>query len=132
METSILTLVLVEALKEPQLEFKLHPMKVGEIDLTGALSFMPSGVLLVKDIRSIYCKLEELGDKYIQTEFKEFYNHDLFKEEYLHLKKKGLMNAIDFLDQFHANWVRYVLRRVHDQFLWLEAGALIKITKDVI
>lgn len=39
---------------------------------------------------------------------------------------------IDFSIQFHDDWVRYVLRRVHDQFLWLEANTLIKISKEVI
>lgn len=50
----------------------------------------------------------------------------------MHLKTKSLSNAIDFLDQFHVDWVRYVLSTVHDQFLWLEVEAPIKITKDVI
>lgn len=52
--------------------------------------------------------------------------------KYLHLKTEGFSNAIDFPNRFHVNWVRCILRRVHDQFLWLEAKALIKITKDVI
>lgn len=59
MAASVSTPVLVEALKEPKPEFKLHPMKDGEIDMIGALSSMPSDVLLVKDICSFnHCKLE--------------------------------------------------------------------------
>lgn len=59
MTTSVSTSMLVEAIEEPQLEFKLHPMKDGEIDMTGALSFVPSGVLLVEDIHFfIHCKLD--------------------------------------------------------------------------
>lgn len=66
MAASISTHVLVEAIKETQPEFKLHLMKVSEIDMTGALSSVSSGVLLVEDICSyIHCKLEELGNKFI-------------------------------------------------------------------
>lgn len=54
------------------------------------------------------------------------------KEEYIPLTTKGLSNVVDFSDHFHAKWVRYLLTRVHDQFLWLETQASIKITKDVI
>lgn len=101
--------------------------------MISALSYVPSGVLLVEDIHSyIHCKLKELGDKFIQNEFKGFCVNDQLKEKFLSLKTKGLANVVDFLDQFHDEWVRYVLNRVHDQFLWLEAQALIKITKEVI
>lgn len=66
MAAPISTHVLVEAIKEPQPKFKMHPMKVGEIEMTSALSFMPFGILLVEDICSyIHCKLEELGDNFI-------------------------------------------------------------------
>lgn len=127
------TLVLVEALKELQPEFKMHSMRAGEIDMTSALSCVPFGVLLVEDIHSIiHWKSEKLGDKFIQNEFNGFCNHDLLKAEYLHLKTNGFSNAVDFLDQFNVDWVRYVLSRVHDKFLWLEAKAPIKIIKDVI
>lgn len=50
MVAPISTHVLVEAIKEPQPDFKLHPMKAIEIDMIDALSFVPSGVLLVEDI----------------------------------------------------------------------------------
>lgn len=133
MAALILTLVLVEAIKEPQPEFKLPTMKSGEINMTDALSSVPSDVLLVEDIHSyIHCKLKELGDKFIQNEFKGFCVNDQLKAKYLPLKTKGLSNVVDFPDQFHDEWVRYVLSRVHDQFLWLETQAPIKITKDVI
>lgn len=133
MAMPISTPVLVEDIKEPQPEFKIHPTKAGEINMIDALSSVPSIVLLVEDIRSyIHYKLEELGEKFIRKEFKGLCVNDQFKVEYLPLKTKGLSNAIDFPDQSHFNWVRYVLSKVHDQFLWLEAQALIKITTDVI
>lgn len=68
MEAYVLTPMLVEAIKKPQPKFKLHPMKDREIDMTGALSSVSPNVLLVEDIFSfIHCKLEELGDKFIQN-----------------------------------------------------------------
>lgn len=73
------TPMLVEVIKEPQTEFKLHPMNAREIDKTGALSSVPSGVLLIEDVHSfIHCKLEDLGDKFIQDEFKGFCDNGLF------------------------------------------------------
>lgn len=132
MATYVSTLVLVEAVKLPQPKFKLHPMKDREINMTGALSSMPSSVLLVEYIHSfIHCNIEELRDKFIRHEFKGFCDHDLLKAKYSHMKTKGLSNVADFSNQFYANWVRYVLSRVRDQFLWLEAEAPIRITKDV-
>lgn len=115
MAALISTPMLVEAIKEPQPEFKLHLMKAGEIDITGALSFVSSGVLLVEDIFSyIHCKLEELGDKFIRNKFKGSSDNDQLKAEFLPLKTKGLANVVDFPDYFHDKWVRYVLIRVHD------------------
>lgn len=108
-------------------------MNAEEIDIIDALSSVPSGVLLVEDVCSfIHCKFEDLGDKFIQDEFKGFCDNGLLKEEHMHLKTKGLSHAIDIPNQFHVDWIRYVLSRVHDWFLWLEVEAPIKITKDVI
>lgn len=77
MVASVSTPMLVEVVKEPQPEFKLHPMNIREIDMTGALSFVPSDVLLVEYIHSfIHCKLEELGVKFSQDEFKRFCDND--------------------------------------------------------
>lgn len=101
--------------------------------MTGALSSVPSSVLLVEDIHSyIHCKLEELGDKFIRNDLKGLCVNDQLKLEYLPLKTKGLSNVVDFPDMFHEDWVKYVLSKVHDQFLWLETQAPIKITKEVI
>lgn len=88
--------MLVEVVKEPQPEFKMHPMNAREIDMTGALSSMPSDVLLVEDIPYfIHRKLEELGVKFIKDEFKRFCDNDLLKEEHIHLKTKGLSYFVD-------------------------------------
>lgn len=101
--------------------------------MIGALSSVASDVLLVEDIHSfIHCKLEELGNKFIQDEFKGFCDYGLLKAKHMHLKTKGLLYVVDIHNQFHADWIKYVLSRMHDQFLWLEVEAPIKITKEVI
>lgn len=111
----------------------MHPTNVVEINKTSALSFVPSGVLLIEDVYSfIQCKLEDLGDKFIHDEFKGFYNNGLLKAEHMHLQSKGLSYVVDIPNQVHVNQIIYVLSRVHDYFLWMEAEALIKITKDVM
>lgn len=73
MVASVSSPMLIEEIKELQPKFKLHPMKARDIDMTGALSSVPSGVLLVEDICFfIHCKLEELGEKFIRNKFKGF------------------------------------------------------------
>lgn len=79
-------------------------MKVGEIDMTGALSSVPSNVLLIEDICSfIHCNLEELGVKFIQDEFKRLCNNGLLKSEHMHLKTNGLLYVVDIPNQFNFN-----------------------------
>ena len=55
----------------------------------------------------------------------------VLKEEYNIVEKKGLTRALDFPTVFKIEWIRLVLRRIHDGYLWLEGGP-VKITKRII
>ena len=52
------------------------------------------------------------------------------KDEYKIVENKGLMRALEFPIVFKTEWIRLVLRRIHDGSLWLEDGP-IKITKRI-
>ena len=68
-------------------------------------------------------------------EIREAYNklcvNGVLKEDYNIVEKKGLTHALDFPTVFKIEWIRLVLSRIHDGWLWLEGG-LIKITKRII
>ena len=53
------------------------------------------------------------------------------KEEYNIVEKKGLTHALDFPTIFKTKWIRLVLRRIHDGYLWLEGGPM-KLTMRII
>ena len=55
----------------------------------------------------------------------------VLKEEYNIVEKKGLTHALDFPTVFKIEWIRLVLRKIHDNCLWLEGGPM-KITKRII
>lgn len=52
------------------------------------------------------------------------------KEEFKQLKKKGFTQFVNFLTFDEKEWVRYVLSRIHVEFMWL--GQPYKITIDNI
>lgn len=54
----------------------------------------------------------------------------ILKEQYKIIADKGFHYAINFLDDFDNELVRFILSRIHDQFMWLDQPH--KITKEAI
>lgn len=52
------------------------------------------------------------------------------KPDFKSLQDKGFIQFMKFLAFNEPKWVRYILRRVHDEFIWLEKPY--KITKNAI
>ena len=55
----------------------------------------------------------------------------MLKEENKIVERKGLTRALDFPNVFKTEWIKIVLSRIHDKFVWLEDEP-IKITKRII
>ena len=58
-------------------------------------------------------------------------DNGVLKEEFNIVETKGLTHALDFHTTFKIEWIKIVLRRIHDGCIWLEGGP-IKITKRVV
>ena len=55
----------------------------------------------------------------------------MLKEEFKIVERKGLTCALEFRTIFKTEWIKIVLRRIHDGCMWLEGGP-IKITKKIV
>lgn len=67
----------------------------------------------------------------IRQAYEKLYENGVLREEFKIVEKKGLTQALDFLNVFKTRWIRIVLSRIHDSSLWLDNGP-IKITKRII
>ena len=67
----------------------------------------------------------------IREVYRKLCDNGVLKEEYNIVEKKGPTHALDFPMIFKTEWIRLVLSRIHDGWLWLEGG-LVKITKRII
>lgn len=103
-------------------KFKRHPLKSMENDPAGALSSVSYGVLHVEDVRSyIHYKLEGLGMIAIFNQFWTLCDKQgVLKDPYRRVVDKGFHHVLNFLDEFEEDHIRYVLSRIHDQFMWLD------------
>lgn len=88
-------------------------------DLVGAFSHVQEGVVYVEDVRAyIHCHIEDLGT----SEIKGVYMNKLMGESgkiklaYQHIKNLGFTDILEFKDEI----VKYVLRRVHGELIWLD------------
>lgn len=100
-------------------------------DMSGALSMIPPQVLMIQDIRCCYtCKVKSIGDMEIRELYGKLCENGVLKE-YKVVKRKVLTRALDFPNIFKIEWIKIVLSRIHDNYVWLEDGP-IKITKRII
>lgn len=113
---------LVDVTVRPHPEFKRHPFKSIETDPVRAPSGVPYGVLHVEDVRSyIHYKLEDLGIFAIFDQYRLLCDKNgVLKEQYRRVTDKGFHHALNSIDDFEDDHVRYVLSHVHDQIIWLD------------
>ena len=101
-------------------------------DPSGALSMILPKVVMVQDIRKCYnCKVKGIGDIEIYQAYDKLCENRALKEEFKIVEKKGLTCALEFFVAFKIEWIKIVLRKIHDGCLWLEGGP-IKITKIIL
>lgn len=130
--SGISTPLVVDISKRARLVFKRHPFKSIQDAPEGEFSSVSYDVLHNEDIRAyIHCDVEELGNANMLTLYnKHLANLRNLKSKHKILHDKGLVKFIYFLIFDEAKWVRYILTRVHDEFIWLDRQH--KITKKAI
>ena len=67
----------------------------------------------------------------IRETYKKLCDNGVLNKEFNIVENKGLSCALYFPTVFKTEWIRLVLSRIHDGYLWLEGGP-IKITKRII
>lgn len=67
----------------------------------------------------------------IRDLFSQICDDGVLREENKIIERKGLTRALDFLNVFKTKWIKIVLNRIHDDFIWMENGP-VKITKRII
>lgn len=131
--SSIATPLVVEVKDRTYFVFNKYPYKSMEDDSVGAFSFIPHGVLLVNDVRAyIHCEIEETSSKDILDLYTNKIMDDIGnpKLEFAQRKKKGFTQFVNFLTFDEKEWVRYVLSRIHAEFICLDKPC--KITAEAI
>ena len=118
---------------KPRYNFKKHPFVSLLDDPIGAFSQVLENVLHVEDIRGyIHCKIESIGDTEIHKELEKMCRNDLsLKPKYRYLEQLNLVNHMFYMDFDNHEYTRIILRRVHDDLLWL-GDSIICIDNDLI
>ena len=115
-----------------QLEFKAILEVAYKNDPAGALSMILSKVVMIQDVCKCYnYKVRSVGDMELRDAYDKLCDNGVLKEEYNIVEKKGLMWALDFPTTFKNKWIKIILSKIHDGYVWLEGGP-VKITKRVI
>lgn len=94
---------------------------------------VPENVLHVEDKRGyIHCKIESIGDLEIHKKLEKMCINDLpLKLEHRYLEQLNLVKHMFYRDFDNNEWTRIILRKVHDDFLWL-GDSIICIDNDLI
>ena len=67
----------------------------------------------------------------ISNAFDKLCDNGKLKDEYSIVEKKGLTKALAFPTMFKTEWIRIVLRKIHDGAFWLEIGSMKFIKKTI-
>lgn len=131
--SSVATLLVVEIIDRERPQFKKHPYKSMEDDLNGSFSYVPYRVLNVEDIRAyIHYNIEEFGNAKILSLYTKHVMDGMgnLKPDFKSLKDKCFIQFVNFLIFDELEWVKYILSKVRDEFIWLDKPY--KITKNEI
>ena len=87
---------------------------------------------MIQDVISCYtCKVGSIGDMEIRETYGKLCENGALKDEFKIVERKGLTHALHFPNVFKTKWMKIVLSRIHDNFIWLGNGP-VKITKKIV
>lgn len=76
-------------------------------------------------------KIGKVGDKEIHDAYKKLCDNGVLREECKIVEWKGLNHTLDFPQVFKIEWIRILLSRIYDNYIWLENRS-INLTKRII
>lgn len=101
-------------------------------DSSGVLLMIPPQFLMIQYVRYFYtCKLGSIGDIKIRETYGKLCENRVLKEEFKIVERKGLPHALDFLNVFKTGRIKIVLRKIHDNSIWLDNG-LVNIMNTIV
>ena len=97
--------------KVKKLGFKAILEVVYKNDPAGALSMIPSKVIMIQDVHKCYnYKVGSVGDMELRDAYDKLCHNWVLKEEYNIVEKKGLTRALDFPMAFKTEGIKIILR----------------------
>ena len=95
--------------------FKLTPIVVETLDLSGVQSQIHPKVLLINDICSHFkCVIQDIGTLEMDECLKELCIDGVLKPEHQHLKDKCLTYIPHMPQKFQVKWIRFILSQLHN------------------
>ena len=89
-------------------------------------------VVMIQDVWKCYnYKVGSIGDLELKEAYDRLCENGKLKDEYQIIERKGLTCALDFPTVFKTEWIKIVLRGIHEGCIWLEKGP-IKIMKRIV
>ena len=87
----------------------------------------------IEDIRCyIHCKIESIGDSDIHKDLEKIFKNNLsLKLEFAYLEMLNLVKQMFYTDFDNEDWIKIILRRVHDDLLGL-GDSMVSIDNDLI
>ena len=67
----------------------------------------------------------------IRQAYEKICENGVLKDEYKIIERKGLTHALEFSIIFKTKWIKIILSRIHNSYLWLEGGT-IKLSKRIV
>lgn len=67
---------------------------------------------------------------FIQSEYLSLCEDEKLQSKYAKLESLGLINGVEYPIVFRLDWIRLVMRRVHNPGMWLAKGAFTPIMKE--
>ena len=90
--------------------FKLTPIVIETLDLSGVLSKIPLKVLFINDIHTHFiCVIQEIGTLEMDDALDKLCVNGLLKPKHKHLETKGLTHIPHMPHKFQVKWIRFIL-----------------------
>ena len=120
--------LIINNVKQPS--FREIPKISYDRDPFDVLSMIPPNILMIQDARCFYTyKSWSIGNMEIRKLYNQFFDNGVLREANTIVERKWLRHALYFSNIFKTEWIKIVLSRIHDKFIWLENGPIKIILK---
>ena len=97
---------------------------IPKISMKGdSMAMLPLILPKVIMIHNVWCfyvyKIGEVDDYKMHATYEKLWNEGILKNEFKNFEKKGLTHVLEFPRNFKIEWIKVILRRIHDMKFWL-------------